>query len=84
MRNHSAPVQGRDIPIVKLTPRRKRNIGSRENQRIAASVRSVGLIEPLVVFPEGDGYVILDGYQRFKILLELGVEMVPCLICKEK
>lgn len=77
-------VQGCDLPIVKLVPRRKRSIATREYTRIAASIRSVGLIEPIVVFPENGQYVILDGYQRYKILLEMGVERIPCIIWGEK
>ena len=77
-------IKGCDLPIVKLVPRQQRDIATREYQRIAASIRSVGLIEPLVVYPENGQYVILDGYQRYKILLELGIERVPCIIWKEK
>ena len=49
-------------------------------KRIEASLRAVGLIEPFVVFPLGDDYEILDGGLRYEILLNLGVETVPCLI----
>jgi ParB family transcriptional regulator, chromosome partitioning protein len=33
-----------------------------------------------VVYPEGDDYVILDGVQRYRALLELGVEVAPCIL----
>ena len=52
----------------------------REYDRILASLRAVGLIKPLVVYPDGDEYVILDGVQRYRALLEMGVEVVPCLV----
>ncbi len=77
-------VKGSDLPIVKLIPRQMREIAKSEQTRLAASIRSVGLIEPLVVFPENGDYVILDGYQRYRILLEMGVEKVPCLLWNEK
>lgn len=77
-------VKGCDLPIVKLVPRQQRDIANREFQRIAASIRSVGLIEPLIVFPDNGEYIILDGYQRYKILLEMGIERVPCILWKEK
>jgi hypothetical protein len=44
----------------------------------------VGLIEPFIVFPHGENYEILDGCLRYRILLEMGVETVPCLIWKER
>jgi len=38
------------------------------------------MIEPLIVYPDGEDYVILDGAQRYRVLLELGVEVVPCIL----
>ena len=84
MSNNGSDVRGSDLPIVKLVPRQTREISKREQTRLSASIRSVGLIEPLVVYPEKDDYIILDGYQRYRILLEMGVEKVPCLIWREK
>jgi hypothetical protein len=69
-----------DISIVKLIPRNERSVAKKYRQRIEASLRAVGLIEPLIVFPIKDGYEILDGALRYRILLDLGVETVPCLI----
>lgn len=70
----------KDIPIAALRPLRERKITKREYDRILASIKSTGLIEPLVVYPDGEGYVITDGVQRFRALTELGAEVVPCLI----
>ncbi|MDP6723168.1 MAG: ParB N-terminal domain-containing protein [Pirellulaceae bacterium] len=78
------PVRGIDVPIVKLIPRRERKVGKKYYQRIEASLRAVGMIDPLIVFPQGDSYEILDGCLRYRILLELGVETVPCLIANER
>ena len=78
------PVRGIDVPIVKLIPRRERKVGKKYYQRIEASLRAVGLIDPLIVFPQGDSYEILDGCLRYRILLDMGVETVPCLIANER
>lgn len=80
MDSNGKPVHGMDIPIVKLVPRNDRTVSKKMSQRIEASLRAVGLIEPLIVFPQGDNYEILDGCLRYHILLEMGVETVPCLI----
>jgi ParB family transcriptional regulator, chromosome partitioning protein len=77
-------VEGHDIPLVLLRPRHDRKISNREYERIRASILAVGLIEPLLVFPENDYYVILNGHQRYCILLELGVETVPCIFAPAK
>jgi ParB-like chromosome segregation protein Spo0J len=72
--------EARDIPIIQLRPLRERKISQREFDRILASIKAVGLIEPLIVFPEGDDFVITDGVQRYRALLDLGVELVPCIL----
>lgn len=77
-------IQGRDIPLVLLRPRHERKISQREYDRIRVSILAVGLIEPLLVFPENDYYIILNGHQRYRILLELGVETAPCIFAREK
>lgn len=79
-KTNGSSVQGADVSIVKLIPRSERKIAKKYRQRIEASLRAVGLIEPLVVYPINDGFEILDGALRYRILLDLGVESVPCLI----
>jgi ParB family chromosome partitioning protein len=76
--------QGLDIPLNRLRPLRERQITKREHDRILASIKAVGLIEPLVVYPEGDDYAILDGVQCYRVLLELGVEMAPCIVRSQR
>lgn len=76
----SKSVRGMDVSIVRLVPRTERKVAKKYRQRIEASLRAVGLIEPLIVFPIKDGYEILDGALRYRILLDLGVETVPCLV----
>lgn len=84
MNENGKLVQGLDIPIVKLIPRNERKVSKKYSKRIEASLRAVGLIEPLIVFPQGDNYEILDGCLRYRILLEMGVETVPCLLGSER
>jgi ParB family chromosome partitioning protein len=73
-----------DIRLIRLRPLRDRKVSKRDFNRILASIKVVGLIEPLVVYPEGDDYVILDGVQRYRALLEMGVEIAPCIIGKQR
>lgn len=73
-------VVGLDVPVIRLRPLRDRRVIKREYERILASIKAVGLIEPLVVFPENGDYLILDGVQRYRALVELGVEVVPCIV----
>lgn len=73
-----------DVPVIQLRPLRERKVTKREYDRIVASIKAVGLIEPLVVFPENGDYVILDGVQRYRALVELGVAIAPCIMGKER
>src|SRR4051812_16531421 len=53
---------------------------------VLASIREVGVIEPLMVFPRKGvtgAYFLLDGHMRLKALRELGREEAFCLIAKE-
>ena len=49
-------VNGIDVPIVKLVPRNERKVSKKHYERIEASLRAVGLIEPLIVFPQVNYY----------------------------
>jgi ParB family transcriptional regulator, chromosome partitioning protein len=76
--------QAVDVPIASLRPLRERRISRREYGRILASIKAIGLIEPLIVFAEEDGYVILDGVQRYKALIELGAKIAPCIVGSQR
>ena len=71
------------LPTKKLTPS---IIKSRKYRCIAASIPEVGIIEPLVVFPQVNGsthYSLLDGHIRLAILKEMGQETVACLVATD-
>lgn len=52
-------------------------------QRVICSVREIGLVEPLIVYPQGTKrtmYLLLDGHLRLEAVKQLGWTEVPCLI----
>lgn len=56
-------------------------MSSNEFNRLKQSIQKIGVIEPLIVRPLGDGkFEIVDGMQRYRALLELGMTTVDCLI----
>ena len=68
------------LPVKKLLPGIKKTAKYR---RIAAAVREVGIVEPLVVYPQKNGalqYILLDGHIRLEILKEMGQKKVKCLV----
>jgi ParB/RepB/Spo0J family partition protein len=53
---------------------------------VLASIREVGVIEPLIVYPQRGKpgtHLLLDGHLRYKALQELGRSEVFCLVAKE-
>lgn len=51
---------------------------------LLASIREVGIIEPLSVYPQkGHKYLILDGHARAEALRDLGATEAPCLIAAQ-
>jgi len=50
-------------------------------KQLEASLKQVGLIEPLVVYPRGPAdYLLLDGHVRYEILKSMGEKEVKCLL----
>src|ERR1700679_2467273 len=58
----------------------------RRYQTIRASIKEVGLVEPLIVHPQknADGtYLLLDGHLRYFALKELGETEADCIISND-
>jgi ParB-like chromosome segregation protein Spo0J len=72
------------VPVDRILPLKRINDKGSVFQRILSSIREVGLVEPLVVFPQGSGkstiYSLLEGNSRFEAMKKLGYSEVPCLI----
>lgn len=77
------------LPLGRILTTRQLNKTVRQTPKyrtILASIREVGIIEPLAVYPETakadkDGsYILLDGHLRLEALRELGCNEAVCLI----
>jgi ParB-like chromosome segregation protein Spo0J len=54
---------------------------SRKYKQIASSIEHIGLVEPLVVSPVGDGtFLLLDGALRLDILKQRNEQEVRCIV----
>jgi ParB family chromosome partitioning protein len=47
---------------------------------LAASVRQVGVLQPLLVRPQGDGYELVAGERRLRAARAVALEFVPCVV----
>lgn len=69
---------------VKMVPKSTKK--TKKFKQIAMSVREVGLVEPLVVYPQKRAkgrYMLLDGHLRLEVLKDAGVDVAQCLISKD-
>jgi ParB family transcriptional regulator, chromosome partitioning protein len=79
-RSAGAPI-GRMIPIDKLTPnpgQPRVEIG--DLSELIASIKEVGVLEPLLVRPSEVGrFMIISGERRFRASVEAGLAELPCI-----
>jgi hypothetical protein len=69
------------VPQKEIVPKFRR---SKVYKVIATSLKKVGLIEPLVVFPGNENqYLLVDGHLRLEILKEMGETQVKAIVAKE-
>lgn len=77
------------VPLEAILPVRKIKNPNKtivRYQAIVASIKEVGLIEPLVVFPhknEPGHYLIMDGHLRYFALKEIGLTEANCIVSHE-
>jgi len=73
----------RTLPVASLHPNRfqpRTYFDEAAIEDLAASVRAQGIIQPLVVTPEGDGYAIIAGERRWRAARKAGLDAVPVVI----
>lgn len=80
-------MQKREVDLSKLLPTKtiKNHSSIRRYRGIVDSIEEVGLIEPLMVYPNksGDCWLVLDGHLRLLALKELGRETAEIIVATE-
>ena len=56
----------------------RRDLG--DLSELAASIKGMGLLQPLTVAPSGDDYLVIAGHRRLAAAKEAGLDVVPCII----
>ena len=82
--NRAISLTVKDIPIGEI--QKKENIRKEytDLEELKASIREYGLIQPITVYKEGDGYVVKTGHRRFmayKVLHEKEPERFHSIRC---
>ena len=76
----------RELALSEILPMRKiaKNLkGTVKYRQIVASIKQIGLIEPLVVHREKGSmgqYMLLDGNVRYEVMKDLKIDTVKCLV----
>ena len=52
----------------------------REIKALAASIKEVGVVQPLLVERDGDGFRLIAGWRRATAAIEAGLATVPCVV----
>lgn len=77
------------VPLTKILPVRAISPEGKRTAKylcIAASVRELGLIEPLIIHPQQGTpgiFMLLDGHSRFEVLKDLGHTEARCLVATD-
>jgi ParB family chromosome partitioning protein len=73
----------RELPLDSLIPnpqQPRRSFDSQALDELAASIRSSGVLQPLVVRPRGSQYEILVGERRWRAAQQAGLSRVPVIV----
>jgi ParB family transcriptional regulator, chromosome partitioning protein len=73
----------RTLPLARLHPNRfqpRSQFDESGIEELAESIRAQGIVQPLVVTPEGEGWAIIAGERRWRAARRAGLESVPVVV----
>lgn len=73
----------REIPIASVKPNKYQPRTHFDEEDLAAlvgSIREVGVLQPVLVRPEGDGYELIAGERRWRAAKRVGLQTIPALV----
>jgi ParB/RepB/Spo0J family partition protein len=79
------PVNVANLPVERIveTPEVKnsrRGYDEEKLNELAASIREHGVLQPILVTPDADGYQVIAGNRRLRASVRAGLETIPALI----
>ena len=87
MNIHSMKLQHIELDQLKTTNLNVRKKGGKDIDDLIPSIRSLGIIQPLLVRKNCEGYEIVAGQRRYHALVKLSqeseIDPVPCIIMNE-
>jgi ParB family transcriptional regulator, chromosome partitioning protein len=82
---HKATTEGgyREVPVaaIRANPYQPRVAFDEETiGALADSIREVGLLQPVLVRPAGDGFELIAGERRWRAARRVGLQVIPALV----
>jgi ParB family chromosome partitioning protein len=82
---HKTPngVGYREIPVASIQPNPYQPRDAFDEETIGAladSIREVGLLQPVLVRPAGDGFELIAGERRWRAARRVGLQSIPALV----
>ena len=81
--NQTSSQEVNEIPVNKIhaNPNQPRkNFDEDALNELAASIRTHGVIQPIVVNKDEDGYLIIAGERRWRASKIAGLDTIPCIV----
>lgn len=72
-----------ELPVSSIQPnaRQPRTVFDEEQlEELVASIREVGVLQPVVVRPAGDGYELIMGERRWRATQAAGLDTIPAIV----
>jgi len=70
-----------DANLIKTNPNQPRkHFDNNKIEELALSVKRHGIMQPVIVMPDGDGYRIVAGERRYRAARKANLKSVPCII----
>jgi len=70
-----------DANLIKTNPNQPRkHFDKSKIDELALSVKRHGIMQPVIVMPDGDGYIIVAGERRYRAARKAELKSVPCII----
>ena len=79
------PVHVAQLPVERITEtpearNSRRGYDESKLNELASSIREHGVLQPILVTPDGDGYRVIAGNRRLKATIRAGLATIPALI----
>ncbi len=79
------PISVASLPVERIaeTPEvrnSRRGYAEEKLNELAASIREHGILQPILVTPDGDGYRVIAGNRRLKATIRAGLRTIPALV----